>query len=57
MRNYPRFPEPDSSELLKHAENIGRSIAEIGQQGSFMIEEVGGATYWFTRRKGDLTDE
>ena len=55
LRNYPRFPEPvdDTSELLAHAEKIGKLMAEAGDQGSFMIEEHGGATYWLTRRLND----
>lgn len=53
LRNYPRFPCADSSELLAHAEKLGKALAEQGRQGSFMIEEHGGTTYWLTRRLND----
>ncbi|HEY7823728.1 MAG TPA: hypothetical protein VIG24_12880 [Acidimicrobiia bacterium] len=53
LRNYPRFPCEDSSVLLVHAEKIGKAMAEVGDQGSFMIEEHGGTTYWLTRRLND----
>lgn len=53
LRNYPRFVTRESSELLAHAEKIGRAMAEAGDQGSFMIEEVGSCVYWFTRRLND----
>jgi len=52
FRNYPRFPS-DPMELLAHAERVGKGMAEMGDQGSFMIEEVGGSTYWLTRRLND----
>lgn len=53
LRNYPRFPCGDVQELLVHAEKLGKLMAEAGEQGSFMIEEHGGATYWLTRRLND----
>ena len=54
LRNYPRFPlDEDSSLLTEVAENLGKLLAERGDQGSFMIEEHGGVTYWLTRRRTD----
>ncbi|ARB06063.1 hypothetical protein FDH38_gp009 [Dinoroseobacter phage vB_DshS-R5C] len=53
LRNYPRFPVDCTTELLGHAERIGMRMAQVGEQGSFMIEEVGQTTYWFTRRLND----
>lgn len=52
LRNYPRFPSENQA-LLEHAEKIGNLLADAGDQGSFMIEEHGGCTYWFTRRLND----
>uniref|UniRef100_A0AAU7VHM1 Uncharacterized protein n=1 Tax=Dinoroseobacter phage vB_DshS_R26L TaxID=3161158 RepID=A0AAU7VHM1_9CAUD len=52
LRNYPRFPS-EAMDLLAHAEKIGKLLADAGDQGSFMIEEHGGVTYWLTRRPGD----
>jgi len=52
LRNYPRFPS-DIRELWTHAYKIGRAVTEELQKGSFMIEEIGGETTWFSRR-GDI---
>ena len=52
FRNYPRFPSTPL-DLLEHAEKLGFLLAEAGDQGSFMVDEVGSCTYWFTRREGD----
>lgn len=54
LRNYPRFPS-DWEELIGHAEKIGFAMAEAGDQGSFMVVDHDGSTYWFTRR-GDAPD-
>jgi len=52
LRNYPRFPS-DEETLFRHAEAIGRAMAEIGNQGSYMIEQHDGHSVWYTRRLND----
>lgn len=50
LHNFPQR-SMEAEELLRHAEMIGRKIAEVGKQGTFVIEEAGGAVYWFTSRE------
>ena len=52
LREYPRFPIGEAK-LLDHAKNIGRLLAEAGNQGSYMVEQPEGETEWFSRR-GDI---
>jgi hypothetical protein len=52
LRNYPRFPARRGY-LLALAERIGLACAIAADQGSFMVEEVGEKTLWYSRRVDD----
>lgn len=52
IRNYPRFPE-NRKKLREHATKLGFLMAEAGNQDSFMVEEEGEYTHWYSRR-GDI---
>lgn len=52
LRNYPRFPTTLPA-LRAVAQRIGLACAIAADQGSFMVEEVGSQTYWYSRRVSD----
>lgn len=47
IRNYPRFPS-EWPDLIGHAVELGKTMAKVGDQQTFMIED-GETVFWFTR--------